>query len=246
MEALELFISSICNLNCKYCYIPKSERMAEIHKDIEKFIQNFSAPNCCRGIEYLGLWGAEPTLSSESLVRNIDKILSNFSNLKQISFSTNGTNLDKLVSLVKAILERDIEAEIQFSLDGPEFINAMNRGKGLTNKVLNNLKEFIKIFNKIDFNPALKIRFKSTITIQNMEYMLSQGLVQDFINFWVTVEKEVKDLIKNDHIIYIPSSLFTLEVPGRYSSSDGKLFAKFLRRCINMVILHIHSGFSGY
>lgn len=37
--ASSLFISALCNLNCKYCYIPKGSYMVDIHKKVSEKIK---------------------------------------------------------------------------------------------------------------------------------------------------------------------------------------------------------------
>lgn len=224
IEALELLTSAACNLRCKYCYIPKSPLMNKLHNEILSSIRDGLSFND-NNIKYIGFWGAEPIFSIDSLINSIGVIKSSFPNIREISFSTNGTDILKIKKLLSSI--KDIKFKIQFSIDGPEYINGMNRAPGILDIVLNNMKELLQWTKEKSIENLESIETKSTITIANMCYMLENNLIKDFIDFWRNMHKELSNI--NENIRIFSSESFTLEVPGRYSKEDGKIFCNFLK-----------------
>ena len=228
MKSIEIFISAICNLHCKYCYIPKTKSMRSLQESL-RVLPNLLEKLPKDSIEYLGLWGAEPTLPYELAVQCIEEAARHLPRLQTISFSTNGMNLDNLKRIAKTAIDRSYNLNVQFSIDGPEYINGMNRMPGILDQVIDNIFAFIDWLNKKDLANTIEIKLKPTLTPANMQYILEHDLMKDVINFAEDLESRIASSIKNKNLIFRPSFSYTLEVPGRYTSDDGKLFGQFLR-----------------
>ena len=68
LRAAEIMTSGTCPLKCKYCYIPKSETMRDIHKHIEADLESGAFIERLETVydgdlEHLGFWGTEPLLT---------------------------------------------------------------------------------------------------------------------------------------------------------------------------------------
>jgi hypothetical protein len=67
--AVEMFSAGWCNLQCKYCYIPKTDFLRTVHKNIIEKIKNGSlleeiSKIFGEDLESLSHWGTEPTLTT--------------------------------------------------------------------------------------------------------------------------------------------------------------------------------------
>ena len=104
--AVEIFSSALCSLNCKYCYIPKTDSMRKLQKDVVKKLENKTFIQDLekfygKNLEYLGLWGAEPTLTLDLISKAVPNLMEKFPKLKNISFSTSlMTNPDIILSFI--------------------------------------------------------------------------------------------------------------------------------------------------
>ena len=232
IQALELFTSALCPLNCRYCYIPKCSAMANIHNDI---IQNTLTNEQTRivkekfpNLRTISLWGAEPTVSLENLLPKLKKFAESINKLDSITFSTNFVNIKPIKHLLKVFEDIDIELKIQISLDGPDFITDYNRAPGLTKRILENIDELIDFAKQLEFKRKPLIHFKSTITTENMRYMLNRNLIEEYFSFWDELFSSIKE--KESNMAFILKCYPTLEVPGRYTKLDGETFANFLKQ----------------
>lgn len=221
--AAQLESAGTCNMNCKYCFIPKNESMKKIHNDIlesikskeyVKLLKSFYGEN----LEYISLWGTEPTMLLNDFVLNIADLVAEFPKLKEFSFSTN--MLENHMSIVEFANELKkygkIKLKIQISLDGPASITDKNRHKNATNKIVNNFKD---VYSRIGNYNNLEITFKPTITADNLQ--------NDF-----DTTKKIKEWYEFfDNLVYknVYAPLPTFEIPGNYTSQDGKNAFKFFK-----------------
>jgi len=233
IKAMELFTSSVCNLDCKYCYIPKSKTMVDIQRALEKrFPQSFSYSalgDYRKHLEFLGFWGAEQTVIMDKLLPMIEQLPKYFPKLKQLAFSTNGIKLVEIQKFIEKCNDIGVDVEIQFSVDGPEYINGMNRMPNILKTVLGNIEKLILWLNEKDLNINVSIRTKGTLTIENVKFLLKHKLVEDFANFFREYSKYFSEIVKNKRVRFLSPMSFNTEVPGEYTKEDGILFAEFLR-----------------
>jgi len=236
--AAELLTCGICPLRCKYCYIPKTKEMKELHKEILKnlktvFLTNLKTFYGAR-LKYLGFWGTEPATTFKEELEVVKEVLK-FTPLQEVSFSTSfifpvKDYLEFLIDLDK--LNYPFKVKMQISLDGPEWITDVNRRKGATQIIVKNFKELVDKLNDIEFrNIRLDLHWKSTISIENMKLMNSNThLIDEFFAFFEGLNDYFRRNNRNKRVFlkfgsYVP----TLVVPGKYTVEDGKVFAEFLR-----------------
>ena len=126
-----IITSTECNLECKYCVRDEFTEIEEdidyclpprISYDIEK-LKNFITKG-----DYVTFYGGEPLLAIEDIKKIMDSV-----ECKGFMTQTNGLFLDKLGDYVAKF------HTILISIDGDEEITDKNRGKGVFNKVMNNI-----------------------------------------------------------------------------------------------------------
>lgn len=235
----EIFSSALCPLDCKYCYLPKTDPMGKLQekivkkledksfiKDLEKFYGN--------NLERLALWGAEPTLTLDLIGKMIPDLIKKFPRFKNISFSTSlMTNPDIIVNFVKVLAgaKKELNWGCQISLDGPAFITDINRIKGAAQKVPENFFYIVRDVNKINLkNLNITFHFKSTLTLSNIKMLNKKTLrIKEYFDYFEAISQRYKKENKNKKVRLISSSSPTLTVPGKYTSQDGKELAVFFK-----------------
>jgi sulfatase maturation enzyme AslB (radical SAM superfamily) len=216
MEAVELMSAGACNMACSYCFIPKNQEMTRIHQKIIESFKDGTYLNYLKENKpiYLSLWGTEPTLTMEHFIPLVKELTW----LKEIKFSTNLlTNHLQIVELAKEVEKlKNCKLDIQISLDGPTCITDKNRCKNATNKIVSHFKEIKELLKPHKF---VEIHFKPTITIDNIKNDLNTlDKVIEWYKFFDCLTDEK-----------IPPPTPTFEVPGNYTSEDGKLAGQFFR-----------------
>lgn len=199
--ACELLTSAYCNMECKYCYIPKVPGMADMHKEVVAKLQDptdyIAALRRMYGdnLEHLSFWGTEPTLILQYLTPHLELFIRSFPKLKNFSFSTNFLSHYTRVSefilemerISKMLLEegdkrrqkngnyRDdprFMIDVQISLDGPHFITDAGRQEGATDKIVANYRSFLKTLSENKLEHVLvKSHFKPTVGVEHLSAM---------------------------------------------------------------------------
>lgn len=236
LKAAEIFSSGVCTMKCKYCYIPKSEEMHSLHKEIiekvsgEEWLDSLGK-TYGKELEFLGLWGTEPTLTLDYIP--IEKALKRFPKLKSISFSTNMmakvNSILRFIEKIQKAADRQTEFKCQISVDGPAFITDVNRVKGAAAKIPENFLNLVRKLNKISFD-KVKVRFdvKATLSLDNIRGLNKKPeKIKEYFDYFDGVEKAFKHINKHKNIVFNNCAAPTLMVPGKYSSEDGKDLAKF-------------------
>lgn len=245
---IDIFFSASCNMNCQYCYIQKDkEHMHNYNEKIIKSIQekmfakniaeNFSEEQI-NYIESIGLWGAEPSINSEYFEQLLNQLFEYFPNLNKIMFSTNSyLKWDKIKNFIfgaeNSVIQNEkenFELEIQFSLDGPEWINENSRLKGCTQHTLDTIYNLCK-YTPEDLHYKVRVTTKSTVDAFYMGKMAENvELIQEYFDFFNNLKNNANELAKNNsHIILDLLGAPTVVDPGFHTVEDGKNFAKFVK-----------------
>ena len=241
---IDIFFSSICNMNCQYCYIEKEKKKLfdNNEKIIEKikngtFVKNLiiNCPEEINNVESISLWGMEPTLNAEYFELLFKQLIENFPNFKECMFSTNSfLGWEKLRLFTETVQNNNKNEKfkfvIQFSIDGPEWINENSRLKGATQRTLDTIYTLCdNIPENLNYN--LILQTKPTLDVFYMKKMVEQpSLLEDYCNFFDTLEKTAYNKVKNKEKVklYLGGSP-TLVDPGEHTIEDGKIFAQWLK-----------------
>jgi len=234
--------SSICNLQCSYCYVPKVKELKSIHDNVNIGIKNGSIVKHLNEkyvldkVTSIGFWGAEPTLNLDNSFIFLSDMMKT-SPIREVFIPTNfTTNPDLLVSFIEKIgriVKEKFKIRIQISLDGPDFITDVNRGEKVTGRILENVENFIKKLNvskDID-NVEINIFVKSTWSAKNLTY-LSEHLdkINDVKVFFEEINTQFNDMNKRKNVFVNLKASGNMETPGNYNTDDGKNFAIVLDR----------------
>jgi uncharacterized protein len=140
---LVLWMTSDCNLACRYCYAD-----AGIKKDYMNLETAKKAMSLPQGAFKLQLAGGEPLLNFK-LVEAIDQAVKVMALKTKIQIQTNGTLIDQDL----AIALKKMGVRLGISLDGPPAINEKMRGK--TGAIIRGVKELGAQEVKVNLNAVI-------------------------------------------------------------------------------------------
>jgi len=164
LEGMALSITSMCNLDCRYCTYSgiysyrtkKSTRVMSV-ETMERCVDYFVKHSLCDGLPALGFYGGEPLLAFALIKKAVDLLLSRAPNRRFLLNMT--TNLTVLPSTVLAFLKNH-DFDLAVSLDGPEPVHDRYRvtdaGEGTHKKVLGNLAR-IKDYDEKYYDQRIRL-----------------------------------------------------------------------------------------
>ena len=236
----------MCNLNCTYCVINKDlpyEDKINLENEIIDFLKYelnnrlssdyFDYSN----VEGLDFWGGEPTLGFGLLAKEdthiLYDILQKLRKVHTLFFSTNLTHpkvvnyIQMLINVLGLFPKRQFSLDIQLSCDGVKEINDANRGYGVTDKILKNLKRI----SGLEVPQNIKVSFftKPTISISNIDWYADFNNVKLFYTFF---KENFYDVLKPYFNINISSP--NCESPAEYTKEIGITFSKVVENFINL------------
>lgn len=245
---IDFHFSSDCNMACEYCFIKKDKKEMAIYnkKTREKILNGELKQNILKNLAQneliyfntMGLWGAEPTINADLFETFLDQMLEIFPNIQEVMFSTNsflGYNyISKFIFAVNKIGQKynkkDFKLTIQFSLDGPAWINEQTRKTGATKRTLDTIDTILKEINSENFKYSLMITSKITLSVLHMKDMIENpNLMKEYFDFFNDFKKREN---KNNFIKTYFQFRPTLVIPGYYTKEDGIIFAKWLAKII--------------
>lgn len=254
LNKLILYPSTLCNLNCQYCFINKDTNMqlfdttlAESFLDIDYYldrIQKYFPQK--KDLLELEFWGGEPLLKIERIYNLLHQLLMEYPYLNTFFISTNGTYsnwLEKILDFLQQFCQyplRQFKFILQFSIDGPSNINDVNRGKNATEHLLNNLQGLIEKYSYVPNNVSLTIQFKPTLNLENIKWLNScDDNIIEYYNFF---EKNLLQLLNENNIQYniiVP----TIAMPSEATTDDGKIFKSFIQKCQKIQVQKVFKYF---
>ena len=235
--AVELFSAGWCNLNCRYCYIPKDEELTKtVHQRIIKSIENGDLLNRLseafgENLQHISHWGTEPTLTLPIFTKTkwYEKALKRFPNLKQVKMSSNFmTNPNNLIEFVATFPSDKVDMDIQLSLDGTKEMTDRNRGNAATEKIMEHGAAFFTAMNNLDIKNKISVHFKPTISMQDIVDLGSIDKLREYYQFFDDYIGKLLLLNTKKRIMLSVAVDPTLVLPGFYTKESGDHFSKLV------------------
>jgi len=224
-KSSEITSTGSCPLDCNYCYIPKTEMMESMHDEIVEYVRSGDWVDVIdenfQNLTAFSLWGTEPLLTLEDVEPHIRELKDRFPELELVQFSSSFcVDPTPIKSFKETLDELDIDLGVQVSADGQ--YTEVNRMEGATKLIKQNLHKLAEVLDT-----DLKLRWKSTIGTDNIKDMVENPEeIDKFFEYFEDIEKELEDT----HLNFVGGSPNpTLVVPGKYTSENGKTFAKYLK-----------------
>lgn len=244
-EIVILYTCGICNLNCRYCTIDKNPALKDIDDELAKSFEGdyyfnrikeyFPRLDQLKSVE---TWGGEPFLHMERAIPLIHKLIGHYPYFKQMHSSTNFAFdgwVDKFMELMDVFAqhpEREFTYYLQLSIDGPEYINDANRGKGVTKKCIENFDKLMDVIKdgKFPKNVELIMTPKQTWDIDTIHKLDSKEKVIEYYKFYETAYMSKVFALNNDKIKII-CTVPNMAMPSPITQADGKHFAELMKMC---------------
>lgn len=242
------YTCGLCNLQCRYCGIHKSPILKEIDDLLDKSFQGdyyfervkeyFPRKDMLTSFE---TWGGEPFLRMERIHNTLHKIINHypyFSNgFSSTNFSFPGWE-EKFLSLMNVFGQypyRDFNYCLQLSIDGPEELNDIGRGKGTTKKCLNNFKKLIELLEKgsLPENVNLVFSLKPTLDTETLKKLDTKEKIIQYYNF---LEENFILPVYNlsNAKISIAPGIPNMAVPSPTTKEDGRFFSQLVKNCLEI------------
>ena len=249
-SVLNLLFSADCQLNCNYCYVVKQkadmkcynaelQQALQTGKFAEQIKNEFS--DCLYSFTDLSLWGGEPFINGKYLAPFVIDLFNHFKRMRSLDFSSNfALNSDvykqffeQLDSWAKENNEK-IQIRFQISIDGPKEINDSLRGKGVTDKILNNIKDVISwCYNNVSENTLIYFATKSTLSSDIFTKINNKESVKNYLKFFDDMFDSVQPYMKKTlHFSCLSGP--TLTTPAYATKEDGEAFAKWIRNAASI------------
>lgn len=234
----------MCNLNCRYCGIDKNPILKDIDKVLEQSFEGdyyFNQvkkyfPN--RGqLKNIETWGGEPFMGMRRIYPLLHQIINYYPYFERMYSSTNFSYpswCDEVFGLLNQFGKypyRDFIYQLQLSCDGPEYLNDANRGKGTTQKCLDNFKKFCELMgNNIPENVHLEITLKPTLDLPSIHNLCDKQKIIEYYQFFEeNFIYPINELAYSNVTITPP--IPNTAVPAPATQQDGKIFAELCRLC---------------
>lgn len=250
IEAVSLYFSGTCNLQCTYCFQPKVRQImggenekcinwitsGKMEDDILRIIGN--------GVKVFGLWGGEPTLNLPYLAERLPYIYEKFPELESIDLSTNIStkriveNILNFLEKVKDLNEktgRELKVGIQLSIDGPPEITDKDRIGCHAEELIENSALVFQGCKDRNIEKNISFSHKPTISAESLRWMLepNKEYGDNLTYYYKWFDKHLAEWLKIGN--YCPTALgnITLVYPGHYTQEDGFNYATIIKKLMS-------------
>lgn len=229
--------SSVCNLDCTYCYYLEKEKLYPEQKNylmdddtLERYVQQYIQAQDVDQVHFV--WqGGEPTLAGLPFYKKALELQKKYANGKEIfnSLQTNGILLNDEWC---QFFHRN-QFLIGLSIDGPEDLHDAYR---VTRQ---GRPTFTKVINAIEFLKKHKVEFNTLTVINNInvkhpervyEFLKSTG--SSFLQFIPLIEREAQKVEDGD--LYYIDPNYTKKANVTDWSVDASEYGRFLNRIFDI------------
>jgi len=232
-----------CNLRCTYCGIDKNPILYKIDDALGKsfegdyyfnqMLKYFPSPAQLKRIE---TWGGEPMMKMERIHPLLHKVIDHYPFFSQMFTSTNfsyGEWTDKLFGVLNVFGQyptRDFTYQLQLSMDGPEYINDLGRGKGTTQKCVENFNKMVDMLpTHMPDNVKLILQFKQTLNNETQRMLCDKQKLIEYYQWFETFYDKIIALGMPNVVIEFTTP--NTAVPSPVTKEEGIRFAELIRLC---------------
>lgn len=249
--AVEIVNAGKCNMDCEYCYIPKSKQMNILHEEVVEYLDSGKWLDDLEevygdALEIFSPWGTEPTLTIDIFTKWMPEVLKRFPKLNGLQFSSNFLrNPDCILALVDVLpKDREFSLAMQYSIDGPEWITDVCRHKNATKRITSNIKYFMSEMVKRDTG-MLEVRMNCKPTWnENIIAMIGEdiSLVDSYLDFFNEFFGELDEIIGCSTLKHNKVHAPFLGLPGQYLQYHGIMWAKITEKMLYEQMEHRRNG----
>lgn len=245
LTVIEVITSSVCNLNCSFCYLHKNKAYKEFNQNILNawndfsYIDNiekcvFALGHNLDKVEQIHFWGGETLLQISSITKNIPLFYQKFKSLKEWHMSTNWViNVDDFFDFVQTIdktAPRETQIMVQVSIDGPPG-TLSEQGHNGWDFYRENFKKFIhKMNNTKMHNVNVTFHLKSTLSKEDYFNQFSTyEKMTEYMRYMVDFMTEIDELcISRSVNVREKFTLPSIALPHEFTKEDGEKIAEII------------------
>lgn len=249
ITAIDAIFTGSCNMACTYCFIHKNPK--QMH-DYNAKVRNALADGSYAQrmieilepykdtIETLALWGGEPTVNADLFKDFAFDVLTYFTNCKSIHFSTNGSNsvlpfANGLYEFYQLHPEREFSLDVQFSIDGPPYINEKSRQIGAT---ANTWKHVIELgeWAQTHCEKNFKVATFPKATLDEDEYcdLVNGNNLFNWFKFFDDWQEELNKITPNPYCRHMWCAEPSFTQPSHWTSKQAPIYAQIVEKIANL------------
>lgn len=182
----------------------------------------------------LDIWGGEPSVNGKYFNKFITDILDYSKYIHYIMIPTNGQSLTFYNDFIAPLLiyctshRRELELQLQFSLDGPSDLHDKYNGEGSYKQCIKSLEYIQNMFPYNNRYLKLRVQTKSTLRGPELETYSPQE--------WSAYMHDLYDNFRGKHYMrwgvnedYIQiNPRITVELPGNYTAAQGRALTNWV------------------
>lgn len=239
VTSLSLIMSYGCNLDCQYCRIAQGRHDNMNSSNLQQetinalsdgtFLENikkglYRIKQSPRQIDFISLWGQEPTLTLHLLTEHIQDWISAFPNWKNCSFSTNMIAYPERIYDFCCALDKNLNhsfhIDIQLSYDGEYSTSQLRGAQGSV--IFDNVKTLLQLFNNFHFqNLEVSLHFHAVLSLDLMKKLQDANEMIDYEQHLIEWTNYFSLLNMNNKVYVEPEMDIGLESPVNASTFDG-------------------------
>lgn len=245
IKSLTLITSSVCNLDCSYCFLHKNQAYKEYDKAIHAAFQNgtylqnvvntFKTMNWdCNNIDQLSFWGGETLTHIENIRQQLPIIFKHFPNIESILISTNfSINIEKFVNFLidlDKIITHPITIRLQLSIDGPNNTTMRLTGHNVKEEIyLKNIETLCNLMNNTYFKYVqLRLAIRATVNKEvYMSELITYEQIKEYLEHFHSFIKKFQMKCLSKSLTFDSVNIWpVLSTPYYESSEDGRKLAQ--------------------
>lgn len=249
-QSIILYTSALCNLKCTYCFIDKNpilhnidKKLAESYADSNYYLDFSKELFNKNEVNEMQFWGGEPSQGLHRITPILNDFLDYYPNLTKFMMSTNLTmptwfeEVGGFMQVLRKRTDRNFTFILQLSLDGPERITDITRGKNTTQLFLQNFDRLAEeISNLLPPNVELKMHFKPTLSSYTISLLQTKEEVLDYFLFFDRLTDKIISL--NNPQVEMNIGIPNTACPSPHTVEDGQLFANYCKLCYEITKEH--------
>lgn len=247
VRSLAITTSSVCNLECSYCFLCKEDHSKELDREIvDGLISGTYATNCFNSLKAYGadpkdivelqLWGGEPTIHADIMADHVQDWLKCFPKLERISISSNGKfDPETVLRMLEAFAQGKYFKKVlmQISIDGPDYVSQKSRGITFEDAT-KNYSKLLQLVSKSDIFRSKGIQFlpafKNTLPIDTINEIHSTiESATKYYEFWASTLFDWENTYVNHIIKGFGISDITVTLMPDYTQAQGLGYAHSCR-----------------
>ena len=242
--AANVYFAGSCDLACTYCFQPKiKSHMKSANDEIIKWIESGKMADDILRIfgpdtTDIAFWGGEPSMNLSHITPLLEDYYIKFPKLRKFGWSSNFASdrsvlatqdfIDRVITL-NLKYNRDVEVDLQISIDGVPEVNDKNRIGSSAERIVNHTTQFVEWLNKDGLRPKYcpSTHFKGTQSAESLKWLGTGNNLEKHYRYFDHIRAEWEKM--GLKVFPRGAEFLTFVYPGNYTKEDGELLARITK-----------------